>query len=282
MPYIKTKGENPVNLFYQDLGKGKPVVFIHGWPSSHALWEYQLAELPKKFRCIAYDRRGFGNSDKPWTGYDYDTFSDDLHSVIETLDLSDITLVGFSMGGGEVVRYLSRHGSERISKIVLVAAVTPFMLKTPDNEDAAPQKLFDEMIEGVKKDRPKFLTEFGKQFFGVTVLQKPVSEELLQWAHYLTLPATQQSTTECIRAFSSTDFRNDCKAITLPTLIIHGDDDKIVPIDISAKKAVKLIKNAELKVYQGAPHGLYVTHKDKLNKDLIEFIGVPSKTKAVV
>lgn len=282
MPYIKTKGENPVNLFYLDLGKGKPVVFIHGWPSSHALWEYQLAELPKKFRCIAYDRRGFGNSDKPWTGYDYDTFADDLHAIIETLDLTDVTLVGFSMGGGEVVRYLSRHGSDRISKIVLVAAVTPYMLKTQDNEDGAPQKLFDDMIEGIKKDRPKFLTEFGKQFFGVTLLQKPVSEELLQWAHSLTLPATQQSTTECVRAFSSTDFRKDCQAIALPALIIHGDADKIVPIEFSGKKTARLIKNAELKIYEGAPHGLYVTDKDKLNNDLIEFISVTSKARAVV
>jgi pimeloyl-ACP methyl ester carboxylesterase len=282
MPYIKTKSEHPVNLFYQDLGKGKPVIFIHGWPSSHALWEYQLAELPKKFRCIAYDRRGFGNSDKPWNGYDYDTFADDLHAVIETLDLSDVTLVGFSMGGGEVVRYLSRHGSERISKIVLVSAVTPFMLKTPDNEDGAPQKLFDEMIEGIRKDRPKFLTEFGKHFFGVTMLQKPVSDELLQWAHFLTLPATQQSTIECVRAFSSTDFRKDCSAVAVPTLIIHGDDDKIVPIELSAKKTVKLIKNSELKIYEGAPHGLYATEKDRLNEDLIEFIGVTSKAKAVL
>lgn len=282
MPYIKTKSEHPVNLFYQDLGKGKPVIFIHGWPSSHALWEYQLAELPKKFRCIAYDRRGFGNSDKPWNGYDYDTFADDLHAVIETLDLSDVTLVGFSMGGGEVVRYLSRHGSERISKIVLVSAVTPFMLKTPDNEDGAPQKLFDEMIEGIRKDRPKFLTEFGKHFFGVTMLQKPVSDELLQWAHFLTLPATQQSTIECVRAFSTTDFRKDCSAVAVPTLIIHGDDDKIVPIELSAKKTVKLIKNAELKIYEGAPHGLYATEKDRLNEDLIEFIGVTSKAKAVL
>lgn len=279
MPYIKTTNENPVNLFYQDLGKGNPIIFIHGWPSSHALWEYQLAELPKKFRCIAYDRRGFGNSDKPWAGYDYDTFADDLHSIIEALNLSDVTLVGFSMGGGEVVRYLSRHGSQRISKIVLVSAVTPFMLKTTDNEDGAPQKLFDEMIEGIKKDRPKFLTEFGKQFFGVTLLQKPVSDELLQWAHILTLPATQQSTVECVRAFSETDFRKDCSAIKVPTLIIHGDDDKIVPIEISAKKAVKLIKHAELKIYEGAPHGLYVTEKDRLNKDLSEFIGVTAEAE---
>jgi non-heme chloroperoxidase len=281
MPYIKTKGENAIQLFYQDLGKGKPVVFIHGWPSSHALWEYQLQELPKKFRCIAYDRRGFGNSDKPWTGYDYDTFAEDLQAVIETLNLSDVTLVGFSMGGGEVVRYLSKYGSDKVSKIVLVGAVTPFMLQTPDNKDGVPQKVFDEMVEGIQKDRPNYLAGFGKAFFGVTALHKPISEELLQWAHYLTLPATQRATTECIHAFAATDFRADCKAINVPTLIIHGDEDKIVPIDVSAKKTVQLIKNAGLKIYKGAPHGLYVTDKDKLNADLIEFISVGSKVGAL-
>lgn len=281
MPYIKTKGENAIQLFYQDLGQGKPVIFIHGWPSSHALWEYQLQELPKKFRCIAYDRRGFGNSDKPWNGYDYNTFSDDLNAVIETLNLSDVTLIGFSMGGGEVVRYLSKYGSDKVSKIVLVAAVTPFLLQTADNKDGAPQKKIDEMIEGVEKDRPNFLAGFGKAFFGVSTPHKQVSEELLQWAHYLTLPATQRATTECIRAFSATDFREDCKAVNVPTLIIHGDADKIVPIDISAKKTVTLIKNSKLKIYEGAPHGLYVTDKDKLNADLIEFISVDAKVEAL-
>lgn len=276
MPYIKTKNDNSVNLFYQDLGKGKPVVFIHGWPSSHAMWEYQLAELPKKFRCIAYDRRGFGNSDKPWNGYDYDTLADDLHSVIETLNLSEVTLVGFSMGGGEVVRYMKKYGAAKVNKIVLVAAVTPFMLQTKDNEDGVPQKIFDDMIEGVKKDRPNYLADFGKSFFGVSVLNKPVSDELLQWAHSLTLPATQQATLECIHSFSATDFREDCRSITVPTLLIHGDNDKIVPIEVAAEKAVTLIKNAELKVYEGAPHGLFITEKEKLNNDLLQFIEVGS------
>ncbi|HRG38452.1 MAG TPA: alpha/beta hydrolase [Bacteroidia bacterium] len=281
MPYIKTKGENAIQLFYQDLGKGKPVVFIHGWPSSHAMWEYQLGELPKKYRCIAYDRRGFGNSDKPWNGYDYDTFADDLNAVIETLNLSDVTLVGFSMGGGEVVRYLSKYGSTKVNKIVLVAAVTPFLLQTADNKDGAPQKVFDEMIQGVEKDRQAYLTGFGKTFFGVTPTQSPLSEEQLQWAHYLTLPATQRSTIECIRAFSSTDFREDCISINVPTLIIHGDQDKIVPFEISGKKAATLIKKSKLKVYEGAPHGLFITDKDKLNEDLIEFIGAETKVGAL-
>ncbi len=282
MPYIKTKNENPVNLFYTDLGKGKPVIFIHGWPSSHAMWEYQLAELPKKYRCIAYDRRGFGNSDKPWNGYDYDTLADDLNAIIETLNLSEVTLVGFSMGGGEVVRYTSKYGSAKLSKIVLVSAVTPFMLKTPDNEGGLPKKIFEEMVEGIKKDRPKYLTDFGKNFFGVSILSNTVSDELLQWAHSLTLPATQRSTVECVKSFSETDFRIDCSSINIPTLIIHGDDDKIVPIDLSARESAKLIKNAELKIYEGAPHGLYITEKDRLNEDLIQFIGAGVNSKAEV
>lgn len=281
MPYLKTKSENAINLFYQDQGKGKPVLFIHGWPSSHAMWEYQLGELPKKIRCIAYDRRGFGQSDKPWNGYDYDTLADDLHAVIETLNLSDVTLVGFSMGGGEVVRYFKKYGAAKVNRIVLVAAVTPFMLQTADNEDGVPQKIFDEMIQGVRDDRPKYLTNFGKLFFGVSLLSQPVSDEILQWAHALTLPATQQATIECIHSFSGTDFRTDCSSITVPTLIIHGDDDKIVPIDLSARKAVKLIKNAQLKVYEGAPHGLFVTEKNKLNEDLLQFIGVTSAAQVI-
>ncbi|HSH64752.1 MAG TPA: alpha/beta hydrolase, partial [Bacteroidia bacterium] len=181
MPYIKTKSENGIHLFYQDLGKGKPVVFIHGWPSSHAMWEYQLAVLPEKFRCIAYDRRGFGNSDKPWDGYDYDTLADDLHAIIETLNLSDVTLVGFSMGGGEVVRYMSRYGSGKVSKIVLIGSVTPFLLQMDDNKEGIPKEMFNDMITEIKKDRPKFLTEFGKLFFGVTLLKQAISDELLQW-----------------------------------------------------------------------------------------------------
>ncbi len=277
MPYIQTMDEIPVRLYYQDLGQGQPVIFIHGWPSSHEMWEYQLGTLPEHYRCIAYDRRGFGKSDKPWTGYDYDTFASDLKCLIDQLDLTDVTLVGFSMGGGEVVRYLSAYGSERISKAVLVSAVTPFMLRTDDNEDGLPKKMFDKMVQKIKNDRPKFLAGFGKDFFGVSKTEKPVSEELLQWAHGLTLTATQKSTIDCVRAFSETDFRKDCAAIDVPTLLIHGDEDKTVPIDISAYKTADLIKDAQLIVYEGGPHGIFVTEKDRLNQDLVNFID--SKTE---
>ena len=272
MPYIQTLNENPVELFYQDLGEGKPVIFIHGWPSSHKMWEYQLGELPNHFRCIAYDRRGFGQSEKPWTGYDYDTLALDLKTIIDTLDLSDVTLVGFSMGGGEVARYLANYGSDRISKAVLISSILPFMLKTPDNEEGAPQEMFDGMVEKIQEDRPQFLSGFGKDFFSVGMLSQPVSDEILAWAHGLTLEATQKSTIDCLRAFSETDFRSDCAAIDIPTLLIHGDDDKTVPIEISSKKAVTLIKNVQLVIYEGAPHGLFITEKDRLNQDLIDFI----------
>ena len=277
MNFITTSPDasgNPVKLFYQDSGAGKPVVFIHGWPLNHEMWDYQLSELAlHHFRCIAYDRRGFGKSDRPWDNYDYDTLADDLKAVIDQLNLSKVTLVGFSMGGGEAVRYLSNYGSAKISKIVLVSSVTPFMLKTPDNEDGAPKELFDGMVADIKEDRPKFLTGFGNKFFSISASNKTVSDELLEWAHGLTLQATQKSTIDCVRAFSETDFRNDCESIDVPTLLIHGDDDQTVPLAISSKKAVALIKHAELKVYEGAPHGLFITEKDKLNKDLIDFIG---------
>lgn len=281
MPYLKTQGSDPVELFYQDSGKGKPVIFIHGWPSNSCMWEYQLGELSKNFRCIAYDRRGFGMSEKPWGEYDYNTLASDLKSLIDGLDLSDVTLVGFSMGGGEVVRYLTNHGSGKVSKIVLVSAVTPFMVKTNDNPDGVPQEMFDGFAKDIKEDRPKFLAGFGKQFFGVNLVSHPVSDELLQWAHGLTLMATQKATLECMNSFSQTDFRKDCSAITVPTLIIHGDDDKTVPFEISGKKAAALIKNSVLKVYEDAPHGLFITEKERLNKDLTEFIGTANTVSSM-
>src|SRR5688500_5984743 len=176
MSYIKSA--SGVNLFYEDWGTGQPVVLIHGWPLSHEMWEAQLTELPQQgLRCIAYDRRGFGKSSKPWQGYDYDTLADDLKAVLDELDLNDVTLVGFSMGGGEVVRYLSKYGSARVSKAVLLGAVTPFLLKTSDNANGAPQEVFDGMIEKIREDRPAFLADFGKQFFGVNLLSHPVSQD---------------------------------------------------------------------------------------------------------
>ena len=286
MSFIKTKADasgNAVNLFYEDLGTGKPVVFIHGWPLNHEMWEYQLAELPKYgLRCIAYDRRGFGKSDRPWANYDYDTLADDLKAVLEQLDLRDVTLVGFSMGGGEIARYIGKYGTERVGKVVLMSAVTPFMLKTDDNTEGVPKENFDEMVEKITKDRPAFMSTFGKQFYGATLLNHPVSQQFLDWNQSHCMMSSAKATVDCVRSFSETDFRKDVVKINVPTLIIHGDADKTVPIDVSGDKTAALLPNAKYTVYEGAPHGLFITEKDKLNADLVAFIGgtrMPSKGK---
>jgi len=273
MPTIKTTGQDPIELFYQDLGTGKTVIFIHGWPSNSCMWEYQLGALASRYRCIAYDRRGFGCSEMPAGGYDYDTLASDLNDLIETLDVSDVTLVGFSMGGGEVVRYLSNYGSAKVRKAVLISSVVPYMMQAQDNPDGLPKTVFDDFDRQIKQDRPAFLANFGKAFFGVTMVNHPVSNELLQWAYGLTLMTGQPATLGCLWAFASTDFRSDCLSVDVPTLLIHGDNDKTVPIANSSEKAAGLIPNASLIVYEGAPHGLFITEKQRLNKDLIDFIG---------
>lgn len=263
----------PVELFYQDLGSGKPVVLIHGWPVSHAMWEYQMLELPKHgLRVIAYDRRGFGESSKPWDGYDYDTMADDLKGLLDGLDLQDVTLVGFSMGGGEVARYMARHSGARVGKVVFLSAVTPFMLKTADNPDGVDAAIFNEIADGLQKDRPDFLAAFGKKFFNVGLLKHPVSQATLEWSLHLALQASPKATLDCANAFSQTDFRNDLKAVTVPALVIHGEADQTVPLKVSAPRTVELLKSAQYKTYSDAPHGLFVTHKDQLNQDLVAFI----------
>jgi non-heme chloroperoxidase len=272
----RSSNGQPVELFYQDIGSGRPVVLIHGWPVSHAMWEYQLLELPRHGnRVIAYDRRGFGHSSKPWDGYDYDTLADDLKGLLDGLDLQDVTLVGFSMGGGEVARYMNRHGGVRVAKAVFISAVTPFLLKTANNPEGADASIFDEVVQGLQDDRPAFLQGFGKKFFGVNVISHPVSSATLEWAQSLALPASPKATIDCVRAFSATDFRHDLPAISVPTLIIHGDDDSTVPIDVSGKRTAALVPHADFRVYQGAPHGLFVTHKGELNRDLLAFIAHP-------
>ena len=276
MKFIETTPDalgNSVNLFYEDLGRGKPVVFIHGWPLNHAMWEYQLSELPlHNFRCIAYDRRGFGKSDYPWENYDYDTLADDLKALLDHLHLTDVTLVGFSMGGGEIARYIGKYGIDKISKVVLISAVTPFMLKTNGNPEGVDKEVFDEMIESIEKDRPKFLENFGKQFYGVSLFNEAISDPMLAWNQALCLMSSHKATTECVLSFSQTDFRDDLLKITVPTLIIHGDADNIVPIEVSGNRTAKMISHAKYIVYEDAPHGLFITEKDKLNSDLIDFI----------
>ncbi len=275
MAFIESKNSNttPVKIFYQDLGEGKPVVLIHGWPLNSESWEYQLNELPAHgLRVIAYDRRGFGKSDKPWGNYDYDTLASDLNALLEELDLREVTLVGFSMGGGEVIRYLTNYGSNRIAKIALVSSIIPYVLKTDDNPEGVPQAQFNEFEEQLRDDRPKFLATFGKQFYGDSLLSPSVSSEMLNWTQMMALAGSGKATIECLKAFSTTDFRNELSAIQLPALVIHGEADKTVPIKTAGEQAARLLPDAEYKVYEGAPHGLFITEKEKLTADLAGFI----------
>jgi non-heme chloroperoxidase len=260
-------------IFYKDWGQGPPVIFIHGWPLTADMWEYQANKIASQgFRCISYDRRGFGRSGQPWTGYDYDTLSDDLATLIKALNLNSVTLVGFSMGGGEVARYMSRHAGSQVSKCILVSSVTPFLKITSDNPDGVDAGVFDDMITALERDRPAFLAGFGKKFFGAAAANGTVSDALLSWAQNLALQASPAATIACVRSFSHTDFRPDLKAIKTPTLIIHGDADATVPIKASSHRTVDLIKGSRLIEYAGASHGLFYTEKDRLNADLVAFM----------
>lgn len=281
MKFIQSKDPDgsPVSLFYEDWGTGNPIVFIHGWPLDHQMWEHQTSVLPEMgFRCIAYDRRGFGKSDKPWEGYDYDTFADDLKAVLEQLDLQNVTLVGFSMGGGEIVRYFSRHGGERVSKVVLLASIAPFVLQTVDNPKGVPLEALREMVTNIHEDRASFLTAFAKMFYGINLISHKVSQSLLDWHQTLALQASPKATVDCIYAFGETDFRKEMYTINVPTLIIHGSSDKIVPIEATGEHAAQLISGAKYIVYEDAPHGLFITNKEELNADLLEFIGAPKNS----
>lgn len=261
-------------LFYKDWGSGKPVVFIHGWPVNADMWEYQMVPLARQgLRTIAYDRRGFGRSDQPAGAYTYDVLADDLAALLDALDLHDVTLVGFSMGGGEVARYLSRHGSARIARAVLVAAVTPFLLQTSDNPEGVERSVFDGIVDGLVKDRPHFLAGFGKTFYGVGLLSSPVSPEFLQWSWNLAMQGSPLATIDCVRLFSETDFRSDLAAFTVPTLVIHGTGDATVPTEVSGRRAASMIPGAHLVEYDGAPHGLFYTERDRLTADLLAFVG---------
>lgn len=271
----------PVNLYYEDWGTGNPVVFIHGWPLDHQMWEHQMRVLPEMgLRCIAYDRRGFGKSDKPWTGYDYDTFADDLKAVLDHLELENVTLVGFSMGGGEVIRYFSRHGGARVSKVILLASIVPYTLKTEDNPEGVPLEVFHEMINNIQEDRASFLSGFSKMFYGVNLISHQVSQAMLDWNLMLAMQASPKATIDCVHAFGETDFRTEMHTVNVPTLIIHGDSDKIVPIEPTGEQAARLIQGAKYVVYEDAPHGLFLTNREELNQDLLEFIS--EKTPSAV
>ncbi|KGO85114.1 arylesterase [Flavobacterium rivuli WB 3.3-2 = DSM 21788] len=280
MPFITTNSvslsgsSEEVKLFYQDIGRGRPVVFIHGWPLNHEMWEYQVNELPKhNIRVITYDRRGFGKSSRPWEGYDYDTFAQDLKLILEHLNLTNVTLAGFSMGGGEVARYLAKYNTDgRVTKAALISAVTPYLLKTDDNPTGLPQQMFDEIKQQLEEDRPKFLASFAKTFYGVNLFSHPVSEEFLQHNLMRTLNSAGYSTIKAMQAWSATDFRADLDTIKIPLLVLHGKEDQTVPIDASAEETIKRVPHAEYIVYDDAPHGLFYTHRHRFNDEMINFI----------
>ena len=260
-------------LYLKDWGQGRPVILMHGWPLSSDSWDDQAMALADAgYRAISYDRRGFGRSTHAWAGYDYDTLSDDLAAVIEQTGVKDATLVGFSMGGGEVARYMSRHAGKGVVKAALVASVVPYMLKTDSNPDGTEEAAFAKMTEGMQEDRAKFFAGFFKDFFGVGLIKHPVSDELLEWARNVSMQASLKATLGCAKAFATTDFRPDLAAFRVPTLVIHGSDDKTVPIDAAGRAAARGIAQSTLLEYEGAPHGLFATHKQRLTADLLAFL----------
>ena len=274
MPYVKTR--DGTDLYVKDWGSGRPVILTHGWPLDADSWDAQALALAEAgFRVIAYDRRGFGRSGQPWNGYDYDTLADDLADVMKEAGADqDATIVGFSMGGGEVARYMSRHEGRGVIAAGLVASVVPYMLQTDDNPDGVPQSTFDQMREGILADRAKFFRHtFTPGFYGVGYITSPVSDDVLDHSTSLALMAGLRPTIACLDAFAHTDFRPDLPAFRVPTLIVHGTSDQTVPIDVSARAAARGIATSQLVEYDGAPHGLNVTEQDRLSKDLLTFLG---------
>jgi peroxiredoxin len=273
MPHITTTSAPTTELFYEDRGKGQPVVLIHGWPLSHRMWEGQVNALTDAgFRSVAYDRRGFGDSGRPTAGYDYDTFAADLQDLLTALDLRNVVLAGFSMGGGEVARYLGRYGSSRIAKAMLIAAVPPFLLKTPDNPEGVDGQVFDGLLAGVKSNRIAFFEAFMKQFFNWQPGDAGLSADVVAYNKSIAWIASPLGTQECVNAFGRTDFRGDLAKITVPTLVVHGDADRIVPLEVSGKRAAASIKGSRLEVIAGAPHGLTATHGEALNALMLSFL----------
>lgn len=271
MGTITTK--DGTQIFYKDWGSGQPVVFSHGWPLNGDAWDEQLLFMASNgYRAIAHDRRGHGRSSQPWNGNEMDTYADDLAALIETLDLKDVILVGHSTGGGEVTRYLGRHGTSRVAKAVLVGAVPPIMLKTDAYPGGLPIEIFDGIRAGVSSDRSQFYKDLSESFFGANRPGSKVSQGLREAFWLWSMQVGLKGAFDCIKAFSETDFTEDLKKIDVPTLIIHGDDDQIVPIENSAKLSAQLVKGSTLKVYPGADHGLAFTHRDQFNQDLLAFI----------
>ena len=271
MPKFTTK--DGVGIYYKDWGEGPPIVFSHGWPLSADAFEDQMFFLVQKgYRCIAHDRRGHGRSDQPWDGNDLDHYADDLAGLVEHLDLEDAVHVGHSTGGGEVVRYIGRHGTDRVAKAVLIGAIPPLMLKTPENPEGTPLEAFDQLRSAVAEDRSAFWKDLSLPFYGYNRPGAKVSEGVRHSFWLQSMMCGFPGSYFCIKAFSETDLTGDCKDIDVPTLILHGDDDQIVPIKAAALKSSKLIPHATLKIYPGAPHGMCTTLKHKVNDDLLAFL----------
>ncbi|WP_136524002.1 alpha/beta fold hydrolase [Geomonas ferrireducens] len=275
MSFITVGKENScsIDLYYEDMGQGQPVVLIHGWPLSSRSWEKQVPALLKAgYRVVAYDRRGFGASGRPSTGYDYDTLAADLNMLMNALDLRDAVLVGFSMGGGEVARYLGRYGSERVQKAVFMGAVTPFLLKTPENPAGLDGSIFEGIRQGIERDRLSFLTSFLGNFYNVHALgRRQVSEEALRLSWNVAAGASPIGTLACVTSWL-TDFRDDLLSIKIPTLVIHGDDDRILPFAATGSRTHEAVEGSRLVVVAGAPHGLNWTHAEEVNDGLIDFL----------
>ena len=270
MPYITTL--DGTEIYYKDWGTGQPVVFSHGWPLSSDAWDDQMLFLAGHgYRCIAHDRRGHGRSSQPWDGNEMNIYADDLAALVKTLNLKDVIHVGHSTGGGEVARYLGRHGSSRVAKAVLIGAVPPIMLKADASPGGLPIEAFDQIRASVLADRSQFFKDLSGPFYGANREGATVSQGLRDSFWLQGMLAGMKPVYDCIKAFSETDFTEDLKRFDVPTLILHGDDDQIVPIDASARRSVTLVPNARLVVYPGAPHGLCSTHKDRVNQDLLAF-----------
>ncbi|MFV2175185.1 alpha/beta fold hydrolase [Actinomadura sp. LOL_016] len=273
MGYVKTRdGEE---IFYKDWGSGDPVVFIHGWPLNADAWEDQMRMVAGNgFRGIAHDRRGHGRSSQPFTGYDFDTFADDLGDLMEHLDLTNATLVAHSMGGGELARYIGRHGTGRVSRAVLLSAIPPLMLQGPDNPEGVPAQVFEDIKNGIIAERSQYWKDASAGFFGANRPGNKVTQGNRDAFWLMAMHENIQAGVACVDAFARTDFTEDLRAFDVPTLIVHGDDDQIVPIDATARKSVEIIGDAELKVYEGSSHGIAMVpgDKERFNRDLLEFL----------
>ena len=271
MPMVTTK--DGAKIFYKDWGSGQPVVLSHGWPLSADAWDEQLFFFASNgFRAIAHDRRGHGRSSQTWAGNDMDTYADDLAALFKALDLDNVTMVGHSTGGGEVARYIGRHGTGRVAKAVLISAVPPLMLKTPANPEGLPIEVFDDIRAGLTKDSSKFYRDFASPFFGTNRPNASVSQGVLDEFWLSCMQAGLKNSYECVKAFSETDFNADLARFDIPTLVLHGEDDQIVPVRDTGMKSARIIKGAKAIFYPSAPHGLTVTHREQVNADLLQFL----------